>query len=90
MKLPFLLMNEQQRAEMTGNSSQLSYLNTKTQNFDVCPEAKSRFASLIASEEAATRDTMKDTSDLQAAVYLGTTIKPETLKFMQFRQYMSI
>ena len=47
-QLPALLMNSQQLEEMAAAPSQVSYLGYTTQNFDICPGAKSHIESLIA------------------------------------------
>ena len=89
MKIPFLLMNEEQRAAVVSDR-QLKFLNTQTQNFDICPEAKSLFQHLLDTENEATQDKMKDTAELHSAVHLGMSAKPDVLKFMQFSHYLGI
>lgn len=87
MKIPFLLMTEDQRQALL-TSGQLKFLNTQTQNFDICPEAKALFHSLIETEDIAHQDEMKDTAELHAAVHLGIAAKPDVYKRMQFRHYL--
>ena len=92
MKIPFLLMNERQKQRLAeGNGSpQISYLNTKTQNLDMCPKAKIAFEKLIGSQSDAEMKMMQTTKDLHSAVSAGLEAKPTRIKHMQFKQYVGL
>ena len=92
-KIPFLLMNRTQKerlAEMNGDGQQLHFLNTTTQNFDMCPGALAAFKTLIGNAKEPEMHMMRDTEKLHAAVQQGIAIKPSTLKAMQFKQYLGL
>lgn len=92
MKIPFLLMSKQQRealAEMN-SGNQITYLNTKTQNFDMCPGAVAAFNKLIGSQNDAEMKMMHSTKNLHGQVSAGIQVKPEHVRKMQFKQYLGI
>jgi len=93
MKIPFLLMSTAQKQrlqEQSAASSQISYLNTKTQNLDMCPKAKIAFEKLIGVQSDAEMKMMQSTKDMHAAVSAGLEAKPSRLKHMQFKQYVGL
>jgi hypothetical protein len=93
MKIPFLLMSTAQKQrlqEQSAASSQISYLNTKTQNLDMCPKAKIAFEKLIGVQSDAEMKMMQSTKDMHAAVSAGLEAKPTRLKHMQFKQYVGL
>lgn len=93
MKIPFLLMNQQQKkalAEMNNPGKQLTFLNTKTQNFDICPKAYAAFVKLIGSQSDVEMKMMQHTKKAHAAVSAGLEAKPSHLKAMQFKQYLGL
>lgn len=93
MKLPYLLMNKEQRdalAEMNAPEKQITYLNTKTQNFDMCPKAYDAFTKLIGLQKEPEMKMMRTTKELHAAVSAGIDVKPEHIRKMQFKQYLGL
>ena len=93
MKIPYLLMSAEQKqrlSEMNTDSQQLHFLNTTTQNFDMCPGALAAFKKLIGKAKEPEMHMMRDTEKLHAAVQQGIAIKPSTLKAMQFKQYLGL
>lgn len=92
MKIPFLLMNREQRErinEMNGGK-QITYLNTKTQNFDMCPKAYDAFNKLIGIQKEPEMKMMRTTKELHAAVSAGLEAKPDHIRKMQFKQYLGL
>ena len=93
MKIPFLLMNDAQKQrlqEQAGSSSQISYLNTKTQNLDMCPKAKIAFEKLIGAQSDAEMKMMQTTKAMHSAVSAGLEAKPTRVRHMQFKQYVGL
>jgi hypothetical protein len=93
MKIPFLLMNKQQKdaiAEMNSPSKQITYLNIKTQNFDICPKAYAAFTKLIGPQSDVEMKMMQSTKKLHSAVSSGIEAKPEHIRKMQFKQYLGL
>ena len=93
MKIPYLLMSAEQKqrlSEMNTDAQQLHFLNTTTQNFDMCPGALAAFKKLIGKAKEPEMHMMRDTEKLHAAVQQGIAIKPSTLKAMQFKQYLGL
>jgi len=93
MSIPFLLMTEQQRErlrEMNAPASQITFLNTKTQNFDMCPGAVAAFNNLIGDVSDKEMKMMQTTKQMHAAVSAGIDVKPEHLKRMQFKHYVGV
>lgn len=92
MKIPFLLMTREQRervSEMNGGK-QISYMNTKTQNFDICPGAYAAFTKLIGSQSDVEMKMMQATKQMHSAVSAGIEAKPEHIRKMQFKQYLGL
>lgn len=83
-KLPFLLMNTEQKQQLKEDLNQLAYADYKTKNFDASDAAYSMFKKLIA-----TAGEHKTTSPV-AQVQAGIAMKPRTLRQMQFKQYVGI
>lgn len=93
MKIPFLLMNREQRlklSEENASSKQITYLNTATRNFDVCPLAYKAFTNLIGKQSDKEMKMMQTTKQMHAAVSAGIDVKPEHLRRMQFKQYLGL
>jgi hypothetical protein len=92
MKIPYLLMTDKQREqvqEMNG-ATQVTYMNTKTQNFDMCPGAVAAFNKLIGSQSEKEMKMMRTTKEIHAAVSAGMDVKPEHIRKMQFKQYLGL
>ena len=92
MKIPYLLMTQEQKQriqEMNGDK-QITYLNTKTQNFDMCPGAVDAFTKLIGQQSDVEMKMMQSTKELHGAVTAGLPVKPKHLRRMQFKQYMDL
>lgn len=92
MKIPFLLMTQEQRekiSEMNGGK-QITYLNTKTQNIDMCPGAYDAFTKLIGNQSDLEMKMMRTTKQMHSAVAAGLEAKPEHLRRMQFKQYLGL
>lgn len=92
MKIPYLLMTSEQRkrlAEMN-DSKQITFLNTKTQNFDICPGAYKAFSALIGSVSGPEMKMMQTTKQAHSAVVAGMAVKPEHIRKMQFKQYLGL
>jgi len=83
-KLPYLLMNEQQKQELKEEKSQLEYAGYTTKNFDRSDKAFQMFQKLI--KEAGPQKNVTPVAQVQA----GIDMKPKTLKQMQFKQYLGI
>jgi hypothetical protein len=93
MKIPYLLMNNEQKKilqEQNESSSQITYLNTKTQNFDMCPKAYDAFKELIGKQSDVEMKMMQTTKKLHATVSAGIQAKPEHIRKMQFKQYLGL
>ena len=93
MKIPFLLMTKEQReriSEMNGGKQQITYLNTKTQNFDMCPGAVAAFNKLIGQQSDTEMKMMQTTKQMHSAVAAGLEAKPDHIRMMQFKQYLSL
>lgn len=92
MKIPYLLMTKEQRAQISemNGGNQITYLNTKTQNFDMCPKAYSAFTKLIGNVKEPEMKMMQSTKELHAMVSAGIEAKPENLRRMQFKQYLGL
>ena len=92
MKIPFLLMNKDQKQQLAeeNGGSQITYLNTKTQNLDMCPKAKAAFEKLIGAVSGPEMKMMQTTNNLHAAVSAGISAKPEHIRKMQFKQYVGL
>lgn len=93
MKVPYLLMTDAQRErlqEQNASSSQITYLNTKTQNFDVCPKAYAAFKELIGNQSDVEMKMMQSTKQMHSAVAAGIEAKPEHIRKMQFKQYLGL
>ena len=92
MKIPYLLMTSEQRqrlAEMN-DSKQLTFLNTKTQNFDICPGAYRAFSNLIGQVSDPEMKMMQTTKQAHSTVVAGMSLKPEHIRKMQFKQYLGL
>lgn len=92
MKIPFLLMTKEQKEQISEMNAgkQITYMNTKTQNFDMCPGAVAAFNKLIGSQSDKEMKMMRTTKELHGAVSAGLDTKPETLRKMQFKQYLGL
>jgi hypothetical protein len=93
MKIPYLLMTSEQRqrlAEMNNAGKQLTFLNTKTQNFDICPGAYTAFSNLIGDVSSPEMKMMQTTKQAHTAVVAGMSVKPEHIRKMQFKQYLGL
>jgi len=93
MKIPYLLMTSEQRqrlAEMNDSGKQITFLNTKTQNFDICPGAYKAFSALIGSVSGPEMKMMQTTKQAHSAVVAGMDVKPEHIRKMQFKQYLGL
>lgn len=92
MKIPYLLMTDKQKLALSERNEgrQISYLNTKTQNFDICPGAYDAFTKLIGSQSDVEMKMMQTTKQMHAAVSAGMEAKPEHIRKMQFKQYLGL
>ena len=94
MKIPYLLMTKEQKQriqEMNGDGAkQITYLNTKTQNFDMCPGAVEAFTNLIGKQSDVEMKMMRTTKELHTAVSAGIAAKPRHIRHMQFKQYLGL
>ena len=94
MKIPYLLMTKEQKQriqEMNGDGAkQITYLNTKTQNFDMCPGAVEAFTNLIGKQSDVEMKMMRATKELHTAVSAGIAAKPRHIRHMQFKQYLGL
>jgi hypothetical protein len=93
MKIPYLLMSNEQKValqEKNGGAEQITYLNTKTQNFDMCPKAYDAFKALIGTQAGPEMKMMRTTKELHSAVSAGLEAKPDRLRHMQFKQYLGL
>jgi hypothetical protein len=75
---------------MNSPSKQITYLNIKTQNFDICPKAYAAFTKLIGPQSDVEMKMMQSTKKLHSAVSSGIEAKPEHIRKMQFKQYLGL
>jgi ribonuclease HII len=81
---------QRQRLAEMNDSKQLTFLNTRTQNFDICPGAYKAFSNLIGSTTDREMKMMQTTKQAHSAVVAGMQVKPEHIRKMQFKQYLGL
>lgn len=101
-KIPFLLMNTEQKRALMEEVSQLEFDGIQTKAFDMCPKAYAQFKSMIetiragkhigeiSGHEPAAAPTTSQNSEVVKQVQAGMAVKPERMRQMQFRQYMGL
>ena len=93
-RLPYLLMNAEQKRALFEEVDQLEFDGIQTRNLDICPSAYKEFKKLIETARAGeyigdpTEHIMS--SKVAQDVAAGIASKPTTLRNMQFRQYTGL
>jgi len=93
-RLPYLLMNADQKRALFEDVSQLEFDGIQTKNLDICPSAYKEFKKLIETTRAG--DHIGDptehimTSKAVQDVVAGIASKTPALRNMQFRQYTGL
>jgi hypothetical protein len=94
IRIPYLLMNADQKRALFEEVDQLEFDGIQTKNLDICPSAYREFKKLIETARAGERigeptghnAPSKAVQDVEA----GIASKPSTLRKMQFRQYTGL
>ena len=94
IRIPYLLMNADQKRALFEEVDQLEFDGIQTKNLDICPSAYKEFKKLIETARAGERigeptghnAPSKAVQDVEA----GIASKPSTLRKMQFRQYTGL
>ena len=93
-RLPYLLMNAEQKRALFEEVDQLEFDGIQTRNLDICPSAYKEFKKLIetarAGEHIGEPTGHNVPSKAVQDVVTGITSKPPTLRNMQFRQYTGL
>jgi hypothetical protein len=101
MKIPYLLMNNDQKMQLIEQNMQLEFDGIQTRSLDACPGAYKMFKKHIedlragkhlgeiTGHETPTAQTTP-TSDTQRQVAAGIAMKPQTMRHMQFKQYTGL
>jgi hypothetical protein len=103
-KIPYLLMNINQKRALFEDINQLEFDGIQTKNMDQCPGAYKEFKAMIetvragkhigelAGHQAAptTANVTTQNSVATTQVQAGMAVKPERMRQMQFRQYVGL
>ena len=93
-KIPYLLMNADQKRALFEEVDQLEFDGIQTKNLDMCPGAYKEFKKLIetarAGEHIGEPTGHNAPSKAVQDVVAGMASKPSTLRNMQFRQYTGL
>ena len=93
-RLPYLLMNAEQKRALFEEVDQLEFDGIQTRNLDICPSAYKEFKKLIetarAGEHIGEPTGHNVPSKAVQDVVTGIASKPTTLRNMQFRQYTGL
>lgn len=89
MKIPYLLMSDAQKLELNEQNMQLEFDGIQTKSLDQCPSAYKIFKQHIEDMRAG-KHLGEPTVDIQRAVAAGIAMKPQTLRHMQFKQYVGL
>jgi hypothetical protein len=99
-KIPYLLMNANQKRALFEEVDQLEFDGIQTKNLDQCPSAYKEFKSMIEDIRAGkhigeitgheTPVVTSQNSDAVKQVAAGIAVKPERMRQMQFRQYVGL
>ena len=93
-RLPFLLMNAEQKRALFEDVDQLEFDGIQTRNLDMCPGAYKEFKKLIetarAGEHIGEPTGHNMPSKAAQDVVAGIAAKPTTLRNMQFRHYTGL
>ena len=94
IRLPYLLMNAEQKRALFEEVGQLEFDGIQTKNLDICPSAYKEFKKLIetarAGEHIGEPTGHNAPSKAVQDVMAGMASKPATLRKMQFRQYTGL
>ena len=102
MKIPYLLMNAEQRKELQEQTEQLEFDGIQTRSMDQCPSAYKMFKKHIEDLRAGKhlgeltghtpekQQQATQTSDTARQVAAGIAMKPQTMRHMQFKQYVGL
>lgn len=100
MKIPYLLMNQDQKNELQEQNMQLNFDGIQTRSLDACPSAYKMFKKHIEDIRAGkllgeptghpALPPVTPNSDTVRAVSAGIAMKPQTLRHMQFKQYTGL
>jgi hypothetical protein len=94
IRIPYLLMNADQKRALFEEVDQLEFDGIQTKNLDICPSAYREFKKLI--ETARAGELIGEPTGHNAPskavqdVVAGMTSKPSTLRNMQFRHYTGL
>jgi len=93
-RLPYLLMNAEQKRALFEDVDQLEFDGIQTRNLDMCPSAYKEFKKLIETARAGEHIGEPTGHNLPSKavqdVVTGIASKPTTLRNMQFRQYTGL
>lgn len=99
-RIPYLLMNADQKRALFEDVNQLEFDGIQTKNLDQCPGAYKEFKSMIEDIRAGkhigeitgheTPVATSQNSDAVKQVAAGIAVKPERMRQMQFRQYVGL
>jgi hypothetical protein len=97
-KIPLLLMNEDQRRELFEQRMQLEFDGIETKNFDMCADAFAQFRKMIETirngdllgEPTGHAVTSSHSAPTHKTVQAGIEMKPDTMRRMQFKQYLNV
>jgi len=102
-RIPYLLMNADQKRVLFEDINQLEFDGIQTKNLDQCPGAYKEFKAMIETvragkhigelaghEPAPTTNVTTQNSAAVTQVQAGIAVKPERMRQMQFRQYVGL
>ena len=102
-KIPYLLMNANQKRTLFEDINQLEFDGIQTKNMDQCPTAYAKFKAMIETVRAgkhigelaghaptSTANVTTQNSVAATQVQAGIAVKPERMRQMQFRQYVGL